>query len=306
MLSTPIPPITKRGRREHEHQALRLVERELVQQLQAAPDADRLDVVRGDAETPGQDRAHLALRLLHQMPVAQPVDDLAHHEFVGPPTRPVRLQGADRDPGVLVDLETVARELRADVREQPHHLEGLARDPHPAPEAPFDAEQAAAHLVAQHDDAAVVLDVLARDASPGGERHAAHRHRLRVEPAHVDVDRARAEGRREHLPGLRADQLRQLRAAAQELDVVDRPPQVAAVHGGRELLAHAAGPHLAHVLAGLEEAALEHRGHALAPADQEDHGGGAPDQPEEREQRAKAVRPEQAHRLAHGFEQQHR
>ena len=150
MLSTPIPPIISVAAASTNSRPCVWSSGSLFSSLRLLQMPTASVSSAGIAEAPGQDRAHLALGLFHQVPIAQPVDDLAHHELVGPPARPVRLHGADRDPGVLVDLEAVARELRPDVREQPHHLEGLARDPHPAPEAPFDAEQAAAHLVAEH------------------------------------------------------------------------------------------------------------------------------------------------------------
>ena len=215
----------------------------------------------------------------HQVPVAQPVDDLAHHELVGPPARPVRLHGGDRDPDLLVDLEPVARELRADAREQPDHLEGLARDADPAAERLPRAEQAPAHLVAEHDDAAAVLDVVARDAAPGGERHAAHRHRLRVDAAHVDAGSRAGRRRPAGSPTTPAPtSSEQLRALAQQLDVVQREPEVAAVDGGREVLARRGRPRPRPCSCRrLKKPRSSMAVHAHAPADQEDHRRGAPD-----------------------------
>ena len=191
--------------------------------------------------------------------------DRAQHLHRQPRVRPERDVHAERHPELVVDLGAVARELRADAREHAHHLEGRAVDAHPASHAALRTEQALARAVPDHEHAPALRHVLARDEPPRGDRDVADRLALRLDAAHLERERAPAEGRRRVAPRLAGDAVELARALAQRLDVLLRVPEPAPIHRGREVLRDLARPALHQVLAGALEGGVEHRAQAQRP-----------------------------------------
>jgi hypothetical protein len=273
----------QRGERDQQVERVLLIDRNAPQHGEGAEDRHGFFVVGRDAEPVGQHPPHLALRRVDAVAVLRAGQDRAEHVHRQPRVRPEREMHAERHPELVVDLGAVARELRADAREHAHHLEGGAVDAHPAANAAFGAEQALARAVPDHEHAPTLRDVFARDQPPRRERHVADRLALRLDAAHLERERAPAERGGSEAPRLAGDAVELARALAQRLDVLLRVPEPAPIDRGREVLRDLPGPGLHQVLARALEGGVEHAAQADAPREQEDHGGRAPDQAEQRE-----------------------
>ena len=120
------------------------------------------------------------------------------------------------------------------------------------------AEQPLAHALAEHQHAPAMLHVLVRDQAPRGERHVADRLALGLDAAHLDRERAPAEGGRRMRARLGADQIalaHRARSAATSSGVYQSQRRSTAGEKSSEILP---GPGLHQVLARALEGGVEH------------------------------------------------
>ena len=225
----------------------RLLEWQLVDELDAAPDTDRLLVVGADAQAFGEDGAHFALGFRDETAIRHAVEDLCDDRFVHSRDGPVGVDRADRNPGLIVDLHAVAVELGAHLFEEAHHSKGFAAEADPAAELSAGAEQALARAFAQQDHPTPLFDVRIGDSAASADTDASNHHRLGVDSPDVDIDEALPERGREHFPRLRTDDVDVLGTRAKGLDIVEVEPEKTPIDAGSEILADPAGPHRPHV-----------------------------------------------------------